>query len=394
MMVEIRQAQFVNKGAELMLRAILDKMRKQDFHTSFAMVPSFKKAPYAKRSVLGLYQKVQHRPGRIERGMLANLIPRRIREKYGIVLDKEIDVVFDAAGFAYGDQWGDNNTVWLAHYCKHWKKKGKKIIFLPQAFGPFTSPRVQKALISVADDADLIFARERISYDHLTAVVGERENIKIAPDFTNLIEGIVPPNFDCDNNRFCIVPNYRMIDKTKKEVSEAYVPFLIKCAQYLLEKKQKPFVLIHESKKDLSIAEKLRTSVGDHLPIVTEENPLFIKGMLGVCAGTMGSRYHGLVSALSQGIPAIGTGWSHKYQKLFEDYGYREGLIDVRAQDKEVFKHIDRIINMDTGEQLKNDLLTKAGVLKNHSEKMWQDVFQIMGAKNLPGPFQLRKSAY
>src|SRR5690606_33677761 len=130
------------------------------------------------------------------------------------VLDKEIDFILDASGFSYSDQWGVDSSLELANASRRWKKLGKKSILLPQAFGPFSSPRIRKAVRIFVDNIDLIYAREQQSYDYLVSVVGERENIKIAPDFTNLLDGIVPENFDSTLNQFCIVPNYRMVDKT------------------------------------------------------------------------------------------------------------------------------------------------------------------------------------
>jgi hypothetical protein len=65
------------------------------------------------------------------------LVPAGIREQYGVVLDKEVNVVLDAAGFAYSDQWGPDLSEELARSSKRWKKQGSKVILLPQAFGPF-----------------------------------------------------------------------------------------------------------------------------------------------------------------------------------------------------------------------------------------------------------------
>ena len=102
----------------------------------------------------------------------------------------------------------------------------------------------QKSIKKALKYADLIFARENISYEYLSNLVGERSNLKIAPDFTNLIKGIIPENFDNKINRFCIIPNYRMIDKTNKKESEAYLPFMIEIAHYAYKNDMKPFILV------------------------------------------------------------------------------------------------------------------------------------------------------
>ncbi len=174
------------------------------------------------------------------------------------------------------------------------------------------------------------------------------------------------------------MPNYRMIDKTPKEQSEAYLPFMIECAKYLLEKDQKPFVLIHEGDKDLILAEKIRCAVGGILPVINEGNPLKIKGILGACEGTIGSRYHGLVSALSQGVPSLATGWSHKYRILLEDYGFGEGLMDVKASKKEIHKKIDLIIDTGSKQKIRTNISEKSDTQKQLSEEMWQEVFYCL----------------
>ena len=47
--------------------------------------------------------------------------------------------------------------------------------------------------------------------------------------------------------------------------------------------------------------------------IVQETDSLCIEGIIGASDGVIGSRYHGLVNALSQGVVALAVNWSHKY---------------------------------------------------------------------------------
>ena len=337
-LIEIRGTGFSNKGAELMLYAILEKIKQEFPEAEFAMEP---KSPYFKRAELRFYQ-IAHLWFRVfQFGIFAKLIPKKIRDMYGIVLIKEVDIVIDASGFTYSDQWGKHSCLELADSCKRWKKNGTKVILLPQAFGPYKSKSNQKSIKTALEHADLVFAREKISYDYLVDLAGERPNLKIAPDFTNLIESVVSENFDKEVNYFCIIPNYRMVDKTNKKVSESYLPFMIEVTRYAYEKDQKPFILVHEGINDLMLAKKIRDAVSPSIQIIKEDHPLKIKGIIGASSGTVGSRFHGLVSALSQGIPALATGWSHKYQMLFEDYGFLDGLLDVNMPIDELHKKMD-----------------------------------------------------
>lgn len=377
MIIEIRKAGFVNKGAELMLHAAQQKLKTRYPDATFVMAPTTEKSdhPFRKLVQLGFYPKASLWRYGIQWGNLANFAPQQLREMYGVVLDKEVDVVIDAAGFAYSDQWGDDPSIELAQSVKTWKKNGTRVILLPQALGPFTTEKIQAAMKTVAENVDLIFARERVSYELLTNLTGEQANIRQAPDFTNLISGVVPADFDVQQNRFCIVPNCRMLDKTDQQTRDAYLPFLITCTRYLLEKGAKPFVLVHEGKGDLALAEKLSAAVGG-IPIVRESGPLEIKGILGACSGTLGSRFHGLVSALSQGVPALATGWSHKYQMLFEDYGFPEGLVQVTSDEDEIKRKLDLVT--DESARIAALIQARTAELKQQSEQMWQQVFDVI----------------
>ncbi|MFO8054916.1 MAG: polysaccharide pyruvyl transferase family protein [Bacteroidales bacterium] len=335
MNIEIRKAGFINKGAELMLYAILEKLKPMYPEARFIMAPH-KNAPFEKRAALKLWQKAWYWRYKVQWGDLAGLLPKKTRESYGIVLDREVDVVLDAAGFAYSEQLSEKTCTELARSCKRWKKNGRTIILLPQAFGPFTTDNNKEKIRLIADCAGLIFAREQASYKYLVDITGERPNIKTAPDFTNLLQGKVPEYFNYEENDYCIIPNHRMINKTKGKDKEAYLPFLIKCIQYLISKNKKPFILVHEGAKDHQLAIEISNAVNASVPVYTESDPLKVKGIIGACKGVLGSRFHSLVSALSQGVPALGTGWSHKYEMLFRDYDFPEGIINVTAREQEI----------------------------------------------------------
>jgi Uncharacterized conserved protein len=376
MIIEIRKAGFVNKGAELMLHSVMQKVQERYPNAVLVMSPTHNKAsqPFHKLTKLGFYPKVWLWRYGIQWGDFARYFPKKLREMYGLVLDVDVDVVLDAAGFSYSDQWGSHNSKELACSSKRWRKRGTKVILLPQALGPYQKKEIQPWVKQWAENADLIFARERDSYKHLIDLVGEQEKIKLYPDFTNLVEGTLPANYNSRNKRIALVPNYRMVDKTSKKESEAYLPFMILCARYLLDKGAQPFVLVHEGEKDQMLADQISEAVGG-VPIVKETDPLHIKGILGSCDAMIGSRFHGLVSALSQGVPSLATGWSHKYIRLLEDYNFKEGVVSVLDRDEKLYSKIDLLLQPEICEPLKQQLMEKSEQLKQQSEEMWDLVF-------------------
>ena len=381
MYIEISKVGFINKGAALMLRAILNEVPAQFPSAKFVMAPNKKKAPYIKRAKLGLYQKAWfHRFG-VQWGYLGSIIPTYFRELFGIVLNREVDVILDASGFSYSDQLDITSTRAIAKASKKWAKEGTKLILLPQAFGPFESTLHKKYMATIIENSDLIFARDKVSYNHLVNISGELPYLKLAPDFTNLLDGIMPENYDSEKKDICIIPNHRMIEKTSSEKADSYVPFLINCAKFLKENSLHPFILIHEGKKDLKLAKQICKRLNYNIPIIQEKDPIKAKGIIGSSKGVIGSRYHGLVSALSQGIVSLGTGWSHKYKMLFDDYGFSKGLLNFTENAEEAKKKLNIFVDEDKRKQIGNLISSNSAKLKSRTEFMWENVFEVLETK-------------
>lgn len=370
----------MNKGAELMLRAILERVRPEFPGASLTMAPVFahQPQPFMKMVDTGMFPKAWLYRYGMHLSDIAKVIPKRYRDLYGVVLDHEVDVVLDAAGFCYSDQWGLRHSKELARSAKRWYRRGTKVILLPQAFGPFRGRRMRQYITSVADHCDLICVRDAVSFNYLTEVAGPRRNICEYPDFTNLLNGVVPDMFDKAKHGVAIVPNYRMIDKTTNETSSEYVRFMKICARRLYEWGMRPYVLIHEGAKDEWLATQIVQDIGD-IPTVKLVDPVEIKGILGASYAVIGSRFHALVSALSQGVPCLATGWSHKYQQLFKDYKYEDGLISVHLNEAEIADRLAELTTTNSNEQCRKRLLAEAEVQKRRSEAMWKKVFQVLG---------------
>jgi colanic acid/amylovoran biosynthesis protein len=121
---------------------------------------------------------------------------------------------------------------------------------------------------------------------------------------------------------------------------------------------------------------------GLSLDIVEEKDPVHIKGIIGSCHLVVGSRFHALVSALSQGVPAVATSWSHKYERLYEEYECQELLIsnlDFEEQAREVMQ------NLTDREKYDGIVLTlnESGRRQlQRTEQMWQNVIKAMDPDN------------
>ncbi len=377
--IEIRKAGFVNKGAELMLYAAMEQVAAHYERVDFVMEPRKNMAPYIQRARAGLYQKLKRESRRSLPGELALKISKRLRQSYGIVLDNELDAVLDVAGFAYGDQFGPGRTVELAKDSLRWKRQGTKLILLPQAFGPFTSKEIRAAIRTVVENTELIFARDEVSYKYLTDAAGEHKHIKVAPDFTNLVHGTVHEQLNM-TGRVGIIPNGKMLSKTTNEISAEYVPFLTACAEYLKSMEASPFLLVHEGAGDRELAEQISSAAGG-IEIIQINDARQIKGLIGSCKAIISSRFHGLVNALSQGVPALATGWSHKYKMLFDDYHFPQGLIERIGEQSHWKETIDAVIADESNHTIRSHLINRSEQLQRQTAQMWTDVFRVLYLK-------------
>ena len=371
---------FDNKGAELMMYSIRERVKQWDQSNKVAL--HFPVGTFEQRNEAGVHHFIWKQLKKIPYGVDAfNLvlmtIPRFLRDRYNVVIEPEIDCIMDASGFAYSDQWGERATKITAELFLRWKKQGKKIIFLPQAFGPFSNSELKHSFNQIVDLADLIFARDQKSYDYISQIANSMNNVKIAPDFTNLLPGLKPQYADKLTDRPCIIPNYRMLDKTNADTKHKYFIFINSCLQYLADKGLEPFILIHEI-DDFSLGEQIQENFGSKIDIIREDNPIYLKGIIGSCTLVISSRFHGLISALSQGIPCLGTGWSHKYQQLFETYSCPEMLVDLQANPDENIRKLNLLISEPSKTNLIQLIKTASEHQKALSEEMWQEIAKLL----------------
>lgn len=339
MRIEARPGSFINKGGELMMRAI-----EQELGRDAELVVEPWIAPYTERARLGLGQKLWVRRLGPAAGWPAAALSRPVRRRFGIVAEPEIGAVLDASGFRYtdDDRYGARSARELATNATRWRAQGMTVILLPQAFGPFRTAAVREPFQRALEAVDLVYARDPQSEAHLRELSPGDERLRRAPDFTIDLVGralATEPGLAARLGAApyaCIVPNDRMLERTEPAVAAGYLGFLESIAHALHALGLRPVLLLHEAAADTAFADRLRPALGPEPLAITAADPLLLKGILGGAAVVVSSRYHALISAMSQGVPVIATGWSHKYVTLLDAFGCPEQLLDVRATAEDV----------------------------------------------------------
>lgn len=373
--IEICGIGFPNKGAELMLVAIMQHFSGQNIR--WCMAP---KNDFQYRSGYQLWQKTEIKRFGLNFAKPLTLLPWKYRRFFGLINESEIDFVFDASGFAYGDQWGLKNSQRLANNIAKWKKQGKKVILFPQALGPFNKEGHKELMTQVCVNADLIFARDPDSLAALTPLASS-ENLFLCPDFT---PPVVTPQSAASlkyKGYTCVIPNNKMLTKGAENEKTHYVEFIASLIKEAQKINDKVLLLSHDGERDKFLLDDIQKRVDSPVPCLYIDSATELKSVISNAKVVVSSRFHGLVSALSNSVPVIATGWSHKYQHLMNDYKLDEFLFKSEQQ-QEAVKCLNKLLTDPSHYQAITQQLTECGDQhRQQLTKMWQQIEALMDSQ-------------
>ena len=316
MIVDIRGTNTRNKGAHLMLQAICSRL---DGHVELSAPPPI--TDYGVRSRLGLRQTLYHPAMPRLSSRIGDAAPGVVRTAYGLTSDREIGGVLDASGFHYTDQFDAALARREALVGRSWARRGVPKVLMPQAFGPFERADTRRWTREVLDQATLVYVRDGVSEGHVRGL-GTATPVVRCPDFTI---GLTPAGIGAVSNRpfLAIVPNNKMFTHGGLDRGR-YVGLLAAFSAAGAAHGLTTVVVVHEE-TDGDVARELADLVD--APLFTSADPLVLKAALGQASAAVASRFHAVVGCLSQNVPTLAFGWSHKYRELAADFGVPDRLV-------------------------------------------------------------------
>lgn len=261
----------------------------------------------------------------------------------------------------------------------------KKLVMLPQTYGPFKSKIAKILARYIMLRSDRLISRDEESILTARSIMGDKgksREIQLCPDIAFVLESVCssekkiePPisvtnlpliglnisgllyvgGFD-HNNRFGLKVNYKeLIDKLIGE---------------LLEKTESHILLVPHVFSDIPDMDELtlcRQFVhgyndkyqGRIHTIDFQYNQNELKGIISMCDFFIGARMHSCIAALSQCIPTIGLAYSKKFTGVFKTAGMEQFALDMRKHDqneiiKSIFNAID--IRNSTAQELRKEV--------------------------------------
>ena len=234
-------------------------------------------------------------------------------------------------------------------------------------------PNTQKEFSILNKYADIIMPREQVSYDYLINAKVNKNKIVKFTDFTSLVKGKFPKQYEHLRNGICIIPNMRMIDKGVISFNN-YVELLADIIKISSNNGHPVYLLNHEGICDEKLAYMCKDRLDLPVEVVSGLNALEVKGLIASAYLCISSRFHGVASALNSCVPCLATSWSHKYAELFKDYKMEGCVLDLTNRDLSMTK-IMEYLQVDKNKEIRSDLISVIPHIQNETKKMWEYIW-------------------
>ena len=364
---------FENKGDQLMIQSVLDQIR---IHRPDAQV-LLRKNVFMQNPTYCINNKIyplELKNTGLRCSKLYSWIVNKLLNDDWINTPRDVDLILDCCGYHIADHWikDESYVDFFKHYYQQFNKKNRRLILLPQAFGPFCNDSSKNAMLLIYKEADCIYARDNISYEYIKSLVTTTDKVRIAPDFTCLCSEANEVSVDIPKGEYVVVvPNSRMIDKTETKTSNSYVDFLVRIIDYLQDKGEKVCLLNHEGSQDAELIDVVNIKIKKKVLALKDLSGIEIKEIIKDCKLLISSRFHGVVSGLTQGVPTLCAGWSHKYEELSKEHGCENSILypsDINQSIKIINEALitpDNYVSRDGCNELIEDIV----------RDMWDKVF-------------------
>ena len=304
-------------------------------------------------------------------GILAKLTPGRRARRWLLGRNAYCRALRDAdlaaeitGGDSFSDLYGMRRFV--LGFLRRWLVLlyGKRLIMLPQTYGPFRRRLSRVMARYVLRRAERIYCRDHEGVEFVRALVGPRygDKVRFAPDVAFVLDPRAPDTLrivpddglfssgrmivglnvsgllyhDKDNGRsFSLAVDYRQL---ARRVAESFLENE-QCVILLAPHVFPPRGCEYES--DPLACQSLYDDLTPRYTgrVFLAEGPYDqaeAKHLIGCCDFFVGSRMHGCIAALSQGVPAVGLAYSKKFCGVFESVGAKNLVADLRCLNADV----------------------------------------------------------
>ena len=271
---------------------------------------------------------------------------------------RDCDVIFVKGGgfiHTHGEFYSPYLIWYSLFYLRLGQSLGKKVVILPNSFGPFDGPTVKHQVIKALNNCDLIYAREQVSAQVLTNLIDKEISVK--PDLGFYLQ----PTSDLDQvdkilSKYNLDASDQIIGITIRpwrfpglnngdNLYRKYIQSVADFTEYASKKGFKVVVcnqsLGPNSHEDDRNAIKDLLKLSNNLVWINENLHCdVLKALYSKFYCLLGTRFHSVIFALTSSVPCIAIGYGgNKAKGIMNDFDMQEFVVPI--EDVEAKKLIE-----------------------------------------------------
>ena len=262
----------------------------------------------------------------------------------------ESDAVFVKGGgfiHAYGEKTAPYLMWYFLFYVRLALKMKKKVVFLPNSFGPFKGFTVEKQIKTVFKQLDLTYARENVSSESLGKLLNKKIPVEMDLGFflekgnqNEALKILKKYNFSKEDKIIGItIRPYRFPGlNNPEELYQKYINSVSNLVKVMVDKGYK--VALCNQSLGPNSHEDDRNAIQDLLDLVNHENIVWInenlscdllKAVYSNFYFFVGTRFHSIIFSLTSLVPSIAIGYGgNKAKGIMNDFRLDEYVIQIQ----------------------------------------------------------------
>lgn len=264
---------------------------------------------------------------------------------------------------AYGEKTAPYLMWYFLFYVRLAKALGKKVVFLPNSYGPFIGLTVKRQVRTVLGQLDLVYAREDVSAKSLGQLLGK--NIPVEMDLGFFLEK------GSQDEALKILQKYNLTKEDKivgvtirpwrfpglsnpETLYKKYIDSVGELTKHLLEKGYK--VALCNQSLGVNSHEDDRNAIRDLLDKIQDPNIIWInenlscdilKAVYSNFYFFVGTRFHSIIFSLTSLVPSIAIGYGgNKALGIMGDFNLDDYVVQIQdVQPDLLIKMFDQAIS-------------------------------------------------
>jgi colanic acid/amylovoran biosynthesis protein len=264
---------------------------------------------------------------------------------------------------AYGEKTAPYLMWYFLFYVRLAKALGKKVVFLPNSYGPFIGLTVKQQVRTVFNQLDLVYARENVSSKSLSDLLGK--NIPVEMDLGFFLEKgsqeealkiLQKYNLKTDDKIVGVtIRPWRFPGLSNPEgLYKKYIDSVVDLTKHMLSKGYK--VALCNQSLGPNSHEDDRNAIKDLLQKVQDPNLIWInenlpcdtlKALYSNFYFFIGTRFHSIIFSLTSLVPSIAIGYGgNKALGIMGDFSLDDYVVQIQdVQSDGLVKMFDKAIS-------------------------------------------------